>query len=206
MSLNRRMVFAVICEDINMKRVFFIDYENVDTAGLNGLSALTSQDFVFIYYSERHSKMTFGLHHRINMSNAEFFYRKIKDRSKDSLDRELMDEANFEIVDPKADYYIISKDKGYDSFVKDKKREGFKVYRNENIISANDDKREQLRKTIQYRIGREYNLSDEQVSSIASMIMKSDNKSELNRMLQKMFYNEDVKYIFQRIKDITYNM
>ena len=38
-----------------MRRVFFVDYENVDTNGLDGLSRLTSQDQVYIYYSEAHT-------------------------------------------------------------------------------------------------------------------------------------------------------
>ena len=45
-----------------MKRVFFVDYENVDTNGLDGLTRLSSQDEVYIYYSEAHSRMSFGLH------------------------------------------------------------------------------------------------------------------------------------------------
>lgn len=189
-----------------MKRVFFIDYENVDTNGLNGLSSLTSQDEIYIYYSESHSRMSFGLHRRLCESRALIMYRKIRDKSKNALDEELMQEADTVINDTKADYYIISKDRGYDRFIKELRSYGYKVYRNENIKSTNDDKRVELQNKIRSRIGNMYDLSEEQVEWIASAIMKADNKSELNRSLQKMFYNKDVKYVFERIKDITYSM
>ena len=51
-----------------------------------------------------------------------------------------------------------------------------------------------------------FDLDEEDISRIASMIMNSDDKSELNINLQKMFYNDDVKYIFSRLKDVTFNM
>ena len=123
-----------------MKRVFFVDYENVDTNGLDGLSRLTSQDQIYIYYSEAHSRMSFGLHRRICESKSEFIYRKIKDKSKNALDNELMREAESVISDKNADYYIISDDKGYRGFVKKKVVAGFKVDQYPTISETNKKK------------------------------------------------------------------
>lgn len=193
-----------------MKRVFFIDYENVDTNGLDGLTRLTSQDHVYIYYSEAHSRMSFGLHRRICESNSQFFYRKVKDNSKNALDNELMREANTVVNEKNTDYYIISNDKGYSSFVKKKVIDGYKIDQFATISETNKDKKEALKKTIKSRLVDDkksgYKLNDTDLERIASMIMNADDKQELNRSLQQMFYNEDVKYIFSRIKDITYNM
>ncbi len=193
-----------------MKRVYFVDYENVDTNGLDGLSRLTSQDILYIYYSEAHSRMSFGLHRRICESNSEFLYRKIKDSSKNALDNELKREAEKVINDRNADYYIISKDKGYRGLVKSKVLEGYKVDQFPTISETNKDKKNALKKTIKDRLVNDkrnpYKLDDSEIDRIASMIMNADDKSELNRSLQQMFYNQDVKYIFSRLKDITYNM
>ena len=193
-----------------MKRVFFIDYENVDTNGLDGLSRLTSQDQVYIFYSEAHSRMSFGLHRRICESKSEFIYRKIKDKSKNALDNELMREAEMVIDDYKVDYYIISSDKGYSSFVEEKVQSGYKVNQFSVILETNRQKKDELKNLIRYRLKNNKNypleVSEDEIDKIASMIMKADNKSELNLGLQQMFYNKDVKYIFSRIKDITYNM
>ena len=193
-----------------MRRVFFVDYENVDTNGLDGLSRLTSQDQVYIYYSEAHSRMSFGLHRRICESKSEFIYRKIKDKTKNALDNELMREAETVINDKNADYYIISDDKGYRSFVKKKVLAGFKVDQFPTISETNKNKKEELKKTIKARLvsdkKQSYKLDENDIERIASMIMNAEDKSELNRSLQQMFYNEDVKYVFSRLKDITYNM
>ncbi len=193
-----------------MKRVFFVDYENVDTNGLDGLSRLTSQDTIYIYYSEAHSRMSFGLHRRICESNSEFLYRKIKDSSKNALDNGLKREAEEVIKDKNADYYIISKDKGYRQLIKKKVLEGFKVDQFPTISETNKDKKDALKKTIKDRLVKDkksgFKLDDTDIERIASMIMNADDKSELNRSLQQMFYNQDVKYIFSRLKDITYNM
>ncbi len=193
-----------------MRRVFFVDYENVDTNGLDGLSRLTSQDQIYIYYSEAHSRMSFGLHRRICESKSEFIYRKIKDKSKNALDNELMREAENVICDKNADYYIISEDKGYSSFVKKKVVSGFKVDQYPTISETNKNKKDDLKKTIKARLvsdkKQSYKLDENDIERIASMIMNAEDKSELNRSLQQMFYNKDVKYIFSRLKDITYNM
>ncbi len=193
-----------------MKRVFFVDYENVDTNGLDGLSRLTPQDIVYIYYSEAHSRMSFGLHRRICESKSEFIYRKIRDTRKNALDNELMREAETVIGDKKGDYYIISNDKGYRNFVKKMVVAGFKVDQFPTISETNKKKKDELKKKIKERLvsdkKRKYKLDENEIERIASMIMNADDKQELNRDLQQMFYNEDVKYIFSRLKDITYNM
>ncbi len=193
-----------------MKRVFFVDYENVDTNGLDGLSRLTSQDTIYIYYSEAHSRMSFGLHRRICESNSEFLYRKIKDSAKNALDNELKREAENVIKDKNADYYIISKDKGYRALIKKKVLEGYRVDQFPTISETNKDKKDALKKTIKDRLVKDkksgFKLDDSDIDRIASMIMNADDKSELNRSLQQMFYNQDVKYIFSRLKDVTYNM
>lgn len=192
-----------------MERVFFIDYENVNTKGLDGIVKLTANDVVYFFYSENHSRMTFGLHRRIGDSPATFYYTKIKDLSKNALDRELISVADEKICDKKADYYIISNDKGYSSFIS-RKSSKYRVYLLSSIVEANDVKRAWLRQQITERFvdckGRSYRLSDEDIEKLARMIFDSKDKCDLNEKLQTMFYNQDVKYIFSRLEDLTYNM
>ncbi|MBQ3003628.1 MAG: hypothetical protein IJD82_07845, partial [Clostridia bacterium] len=44
---------------------YMIDYENVKTGGLNGISRLTEADRVIIFYSENANRITFDLHKRL---------------------------------------------------------------------------------------------------------------------------------------------
>ena len=150
-----------------MKRIFLIDYENVDTPGLNGVSKLNVNDEVYIYYSEKHSRMTFGLHRRICESSANFYYRKIKDDRKNALDNELIKELkNISDLNSKAYYTIISKDKGYNNTIKELIRHGIKVDMFETISDNNRLIKEELRKKIKERLiedsKRPYNLTDDE--------------------------------------------
>ncbi len=193
-----------------MERVFFVDYENVDTGGLDGLGKLTRNDAVYIYYSESHSRMTFGLHRRIMESVAHFYYKKIRDNSKNALDIILMEDASGVMADLRADYYIISKDKGYETFVRDKKKKGYKVFLMPDIRECNEVKLNWLKNTIRTRLvedKRRYsNLSDKEIENVAKWIMNSNSKQELNNHLQEMFVNDDIPYIFSRLRDLTYNL
>ena len=197
-----------------MKRFFFIDYENVDTKGLDGLSSLKSNDAVYFFYSEHHSRMNFGLHKRITESSSNFEYRKIKVTGKDALDEELKTELEELIsIDQRAHYNIISKDKGYDNFVSQQKKNKIIINRCSDIVKANRIALEDVEKIVYRRLvenknnnNRFYSLENGEIKKIAKLIISSDAKSELNRGLQQLFYNEDVKYIFTRIRDLTYNM
>ena len=196
-----------------MERVFFVDYENVDTGGLDGLSRLTGNDTVYIYYSEQHSRMTFGLHRRIMESKSEFIYIKIKETGKNALDSILMDEADKIISDKRADYYIISKDKDYESFVEDKKKNGYRVFLLPNINECNKVKLAWLQKIVRKRLveedrpeHRRYEMTDEEIEQVARWIMDSNSKQELNNHLQEMFKTKEIHYIFTRLQDLTYNL
>ena len=122
--------------------------------------------------------MSFGLHRRICESKSEFIYRKIKDKSKNALDNELMREAENVICDKNADYYIISDDKGYSSFVKKKVVSGFKVDQYPTISETNKKKKDDLKKTIKTRLvsdkKQSYKLDENDIERIASMIMNCE--------------------------------
>lgn len=192
-----------------MKKRFFIDYENVKYHGLNGIVRLTSNDDVYIYYSENQNKMTFGLHRRICESNANFYYRKIYSNKKNALDNELIDELK-EIVENekiknKAVYFIISDDKGYDKIIKEFKSKNIKIDRLHEIKDANQQKKDELMDKIRERLVKDsqYNLDNNEIAEIADIFLLSKDKPEMNQKLQRMFYNDDVKYIFKRFKDVV---
>lgn len=133
-------------------RYYFVDYENVDVAGFDGLGDLSETDAVYIYYSERHNRMTFGLHRRIMASDATFKYRKIQSPGKDALDIELMRELktvitqNEELRLPiRNEYCIITMDKGYGEFVKSCRERGIKMEICANIKEACLTDEERLR-------------------------------------------------------------
>jgi len=113
-------------------RYYFIDYENTDVAGFDGLSLLNEEDTVYFYYSDAHNRMTLGLHRRILLSKAQFLYRKVQEMGKDALDLELLNELQ-ELIQQKGEfglkeqYCIISHDRGYEEKVKTLQKKGYKI-------------------------------------------------------------------------------
>ena len=81
-----------------MKKYFLVDYENVKSEGLNGITSLTENDNVKIFYSKDAQTLTFGLHRRIMNAQANIDYIKIdnsiKSSLKNALDVILLSELN----------------------------------------------------------------------------------------------------------------
>lgn len=98
---------------------FLVDYENVNVAGLNGVSNLTENDTVIIFYSVNADTLTFEMHKQINDSKAIFKFQKILLKEKNALDFQLCSYLGFLIRDTVTDenaannFFIVSNDKGY---------------------------------------------------------------------------------------------
>ena len=94
--------------------VYLIDYENVNTDGLNGISRLSAEDTVIIFYSENADRMTFGLHRRLNESKATIDIRKVDVGGSNALDFQLGTYLGYLIaLDREQQYNIVSNDRGY---------------------------------------------------------------------------------------------
>ena len=95
---------------------FLIDYENVHVNGLNGISKLTENDVVIIFYSENADTLTFGMHRRINESKADIQFQRVDVKEKNALDFQLCTYLGFLIHEKMSEenfYYIVSNDGGY---------------------------------------------------------------------------------------------
>lgn len=100
--------------------VFIVDYENVKSSGLNGISRLDESDRVVIFYSENADSMTFDLHEQINKSKADITFQKVSVGIKNALDFQLATYLGYLICQnekegQEARYYVVTKDRGYSS-------------------------------------------------------------------------------------------
>lgn len=124
-------------------RYFFVDFENVTTHGLEGLTKLTESDEVKIYYSHRNQTISFDLHIIISkITKAKIKYFKLDEAitEKNAIDTKIKIDAT-SIMDTKSDglYLIVSKDKGYDAYIEKKKTLGFEISRISQISEASKD-------------------------------------------------------------------
>ena len=97
---------------------FLVDYENVHANGLNGISGLSEEDTVIIFYSEKAETMTFGLHRRLNESKAQISFQRVSTGGKNALDFQLCTYLGYLIcqnAQSLAAYYIVSGDSDYEA-------------------------------------------------------------------------------------------
>lgn len=112
--------------------VFLVDFENVNSSGLNGVQRLEPGDQVVIFYSENADSMTFDLHEQINNSRAYIFFQKVEVGRKNALDFQLSSYLGYlicqnEMAGNEVSYYVVTKDRGYSSMVNYWAKRGFDV-------------------------------------------------------------------------------
>ncbi len=104
---------------------YMIDYENVKTGGLNGISRLTAEDRVIIFYSENANRLTFDLHRRLMECPAKIEYREVLVGGHNALDFQLVTYLGYLIAkDPMGQYLIISYDRGFEYVVNFWRKDG----------------------------------------------------------------------------------
>lgn len=113
--------------------VFYVDFENVHDAGLEGLNDLTANDRVILFYNKEQKISIDGML-EINNCKAVIEYRKTLISGRNYLDFQLgtylgygMNEYRNEKV------VVVSKDSGFDSIVHFWKQEGVDIIRNKSL-------------------------------------------------------------------------
>ena len=108
--------------------IFLIDYENVNSIGLNGIDLLTKDDRVYLFYSENANSINIDIMNIIVKGNFSFKNFKLNKSDKNALDFQLVLFLGTMIKSKKSstNFYIISHDNGYQSAI-DFAKEQFNV-------------------------------------------------------------------------------
>ncbi len=105
-------------ERINTMRLFLIDYENVNSAGLHGIGQAETDDRFILFYSREANTLSFEI--MDEMLEAGIMPERVclEHTGKNALDFQLVTFLGYLIAKEKADsYYIISRDSGFQSAV-----------------------------------------------------------------------------------------
>ncbi|MFR5875803.1 MAG: PIN domain-containing protein [Eubacterium sp.] len=111
---------------------FLIDYENECGRPIEGISLvkLTGKDEVIIFYSKNATRITMELHRELERTKAKKDYIKVETGSPNALDFQLSSYLGACIKEnPEKKYYIVSRDKGYESVCSFWKNNGICVER-----------------------------------------------------------------------------
>lgn len=97
---------------------YLVDLENTGLAGLTGLEELSARDKVIVFYGTRTGSIAFDKHVELTKAKADVTYTKTERVAKNYLDFQLVTYLGYLIGSGQERvYYIISKDKGYDSCI-----------------------------------------------------------------------------------------
>ena len=95
-------------------RIFLIDYENVNSCGLAGISRLNAEDRVILFYSQSANTLNFDILDEIMQSPVRTEKVNLNQSGKNALDFQLVTYLGYLIARQEADdFYIISRDMGY---------------------------------------------------------------------------------------------
>ncbi len=97
---------------------FYVDFENVGSLGMDGISLLTDADTVFIFYSNKADTMKMNVVAQIYQTSARIIFEKVELGTPNALDFQLLTDLFCKIQNTQGKSYIISKDTGYDVAVK----------------------------------------------------------------------------------------
>ena len=103
---------------INTMRLFLIDYENVNSAGLHGIGQSEADDRFILFYSREANTLSFEIMDEMLEANIMPERVCLEHSGKNALDFQLVTFLGYLIAKEKADtYYIISRDSGFQSAI-----------------------------------------------------------------------------------------
>lgn len=94
--------------------IYLVDYEN--THHLGGISGLSENDTVVVFYTQNSSSLSFDAHKEILQAQAKILYKYVDTGGKNALDFQLSTYLGCLVGEKQADrqqLYIVSKDKGF---------------------------------------------------------------------------------------------
>ena len=98
-----------------MRDIYLIDFENVASEGLTGITNLAEEDEVVIFYSANSNRLSMKMHILMAKSICHLTYFEVSVGGKNALDHQISTYIGYLIGTEAAErnYYIVSKDNGY---------------------------------------------------------------------------------------------
>lgn len=170
--------------DTEGRKYYLVDFENVHSAGLDGIHKLDADSTVCIFYSRNASNVTSGLNFGMMESKAEIKYQHAEAGNKNALDFQLSSYLGVIITEnagKNCKYYIVSRDSGYSSLIPFWKDKGITVEIISDISGRGLFAQNSLAHKVSILTG-EMQLAPQ----IAGIIRHCKTKMEVNHALQKL--------------------
>lgn len=98
-----------------VRDIYLVDFENVASEGLSGITQLEPEDQVVIFYSNNSKSLSMRMHILIGKSKCQLDYFEVSVGGKNALDHQVSTWLGYLVATGAAErnYYIVSRDAGY---------------------------------------------------------------------------------------------
>jgi len=101
-----------------MNMIYLIDFENVAEAGTEGIELLTKSDIAVIFFGKQQTSVSIEFLGTLLKCRCKVSLLQMGQTGHNYLDMQLAAHAGYLMKEnPKADFTIVSKDKGFDSVI-----------------------------------------------------------------------------------------
>lgn len=186
-----------------MQRIFLIDLENINHRFLPGIEALTGNDRIIVFYSEK-EQLTMEVLSALANTKATVEQHLCKQHTKNAVDFQICSYLGILAGSYRTDceYYIVSLDKGYGAAVDLIKG----IYINAKIDIVKNCRCEKLEEEVRTTIDNLLKAYSRKVRKEAEEAVKrSSNTSELHNYLQ-LSLKKDGKNVYAKIKPYYYQL
>ena len=119
--------------------IYLVDFENVNETALIGIKNLKSDDSVFIFHGEQLKSISLEITKEMVDSKATIEFLSTHKTGKNYLDFQLSTYLGYLIAkSKKANYFIISKDSGFDSVIDFWKNRKVSLTKQDSIVKNNN--------------------------------------------------------------------
>ncbi len=201
---------------------FFIDLENVGSAGIHGAKDLDQDCNIHIFYSNNANKISLEATSELTKGKANVIYRKLSSIGKNALDFELVTIMSALIGETReGDYFIISGDTGYTAAIRCLLNEypecNLRIEQSSSIANAINS-RSVLLKKVMRSFNKEQSfdsylqsifsgsLYEAHIPLVSSLIKTTENKQDLYTSLIRNLGPSNGTNIYNMIKSNFFNL
>lgn len=166
-----------------MKRIFFIDTENVGLRWIFLLEKVNKGDKVLIFYTDKSPNVSFFLLNQILTSKARVECIQCTNGSANALDFQLVTELGRRIKNSRRNpcqFIIVSGDKGFDAVVDYWSFRSYDILRENCAVDKNLDRNLSVRQNYEQRL-KNIPIEDEYIKVLLPILVGGMRKDQKNR-------------------------
>lgn len=184
-----------------MATAFFIDFENVRGAGIEGLNEIEEDDVVYLFHGDNDS---FPIRFLTSERFKNISFIKCNVGTKNAMDFQLISYMGYKLMDPYLDsFVVVSKDKGYDSTINFWIQKRFKIYKSETIKNGlkKAKKQPELCPICEVKVNQEDGSKEKNVYKVVGIELLLENFNTYYQSHKKVYQLENASQNITTIKN-----